>query len=81
MNIPGFKLLNWKNRGKNKKTGNAPGGVAIFIKESIADLFELVSMGNEDTIWVKAKKEVTGEERDIYIRTCYFNPAQTKQKL
>ena len=36
-------------------------------------------MENEDTIWVKVKKEVTGDERDIYIGTCYFNPEQANK--
>ena len=32
-------------------------------------------MENEDIIWVKICKDFTGEERDIYIGTCYFNPS------
>ena len=80
MNIPGFELFDSKSHSKNLKSGNAPGGIAIFIRETLINLFDTVKLENEDTIWVKIKKEATGEERDIYIGTCYFNPQRTNNK-
>ena len=80
MNIPGFELLASKSHSKNLKSGNAPGGIAVFIRETRINLFETVKLENEDTIWVKVKKEATGEERDIFIGTCYFNPQRTNNK-
>ena len=79
MSIPGFELFAYRNRSKNLKSGNAPGGISVFIRENLINLFEHVKMENEDTIWVKIKKEVSGEIRDIYIGTCYFNPARADE--
>ena len=30
---------------------------------------------NQDSIWVKLKKELSGEENDIFIGTYYINPS------
>ena len=76
MNIPGFKLFSYKNQRKNLKSGKAPGGIAIFIREYLSTFLDPVKLENEDAIWVKVKKELTGEEKDIYIGTCYLNPAR-----
>ena len=35
-------------------------------------------MNNDDAIWVKMKKEISGESKDIFIGTCYLNPSQAK---
>ena len=32
-------------------------------------MFELEKMNNDDTIWVKMKKEISGESKDIFIGT------------
>ena len=78
MNISGFRLLSAKNRAKNLKSHTASGGIAVFVKESLCKLFTVVNIENEDAIWVKIKKEISGEERDIYIATCYFSPSKGK---
>ena len=66
MNIPGFQLLDYKNQNKNLKSGTAPGGIAVFIREACKNLFERVKLENENIIWIKVKKEVSGRKR-IYI--------------
>ena len=33
-------------------------------------------MDNEDAIWIKMKKEISGEAQDIFIGTCYLNPSR-----
>ena len=78
LNIPGFQLLNYKNRKKNLKSNTAPGGIAIFVKENVAAVFTSIKTDNEDVIWTKVKKEITGTTKDIFIATCYLSPAQEK---
>ena len=79
LNIPGFHRLDVKNQPKNRKSNTAPKGIGVFVKESIKNLFTLVPIVNEDAIWVKLKRELSGEERDIYIGTCYLNPSKGKE--
>ena len=74
LSIPGYHCLSFKNRKKNVKSNTAPGGIAVFVKDHLVKLFSVLELGNDDAIWVKLKKELIGEERDIYIATCYFNP-------
>ena len=76
MSIPGFQLLLSKNREKNLKSA---GAIAVFVKENIKHLFNVVKIDNGDTIWVKIKKEMTGEKRDIYVGTTYLKPSSGKE--
>ena len=78
LNIPGFQLLGYKNCKKNLKSNTAPGGIAIFSKENVAKLFTVMKTENEDIIWTKLKKELTGTSEDIFIATCYLSPAREK---
>ena len=58
MNIPDFHLLGYKNQLKNKKSNTAPKGIAVFVRETLKDMFSLEkSVNNDDAIWVKLKKE------------------------
>ena len=75
MNIPGYDRLHFINEKKNAKSNTAPRGIAVFAKENISELFKLVKTENKDVIWVRMKKEKTGEDRDVYIGTCYLNPS------
>ena len=79
INIPGFHTLKTKNELKNKRSNTAPKGIAVFVKEDKKKLFSLVMMDNEDAIWIKVKKEISGEEQDIFIGTCYLNPSRGHQ--
>ena len=75
MNIPGYERLHFINEKKNTKSNTAPRGIAVFVKENISELFKLVKTENKDVIWVRMIKEKTGEDRDVYIGTCYLNPS------
>ena len=80
MNIPGFHLLDYKNQSMNMKSNTAPKGIAVFVRETIQDMFSLEkSMINDDVIWVKLKKEKSGESKDIFIGTCYLNPSKSQK--
>ena len=75
LNIPGFHRLSYRNRDKNTRSNTAPSGIAVFVKKDLANLFSVVNIENEDIIWVKIRKELSGEETDIFWGTCYFSPS------
>ena len=79
--IPGYKLLSYKNGKKNLKSKTAPGGLAIFIKESFINKFTEVKTEDENTIWIKMKKELVGYEEDIFLGTSYLSPNWNNSKL
>ena len=79
LSIPGYHRLCFKNKKKNLKSNTAPGGIAVFIKDHLFKLFSVIELGNEDVIWVKLKKELIGEDRDIYIsQHVILTPLSTK---
>ena len=74
LNIPGFTRISYKNREKNLRSGTASGGIAVFAKAHLANMFNAIKNNNTDSVWVKLKKEFTGEENDIFIGTWYISP-------
>ena len=57
-----------------------PGGIAVFVKENIFDLFQVIKTDKKDVIWARLRKEKTGEDKDIYIGTSYLNPSKKRKK-
>ena len=55
LSIPGFKLLGFKNHKKNLKSNTARGGIAIFVKPNIEQLFTVLKSDSLETIWIKLK--------------------------
>jgi hypothetical protein len=78
--IPGYKLVSYKNGKKNLKSHTAPGGLAIFIKENITKYFSEIKTDDENTIWLKMKKELVGGEEDIFLGTSYLSPSTNPDK-
>ena len=64
--IKGFKLIKNKIRKKIHKGPKLSGGVAVFVKKELAHMVKYVNNNNEDSIWVKLPREVTGEQNDIH---------------
>ena len=52
----------------------------IFIKQNLEHIVQVVPNKNEDSIWIKIKKESCGENNDIYIGTFYVSPHANNQK-
>ena len=61
--ISGFKLIKQKIRKKTHKGPKISGGLALFAKNEIHHMVKYVNNDHEDTIWVKIKKEETGNGR------------------
>ena len=80
LSIPGYKRVEYKNRKKNLKSNTAAGGIAVFVKNHISKLFTPVHTDDDNTIWVKIKKEGINSNCDIYIGTHYMSPSVTAEK-
>ena len=81
VNIPGFKLIKQKFREKNHKGPKISGGLAVFVKEFLADSVVLVPNNNEDSIWIKVNKnDPNSDKEDIYIGTFYISPQHQRNK-
>ena len=61
-------------RRKNKKAKRESGGIIVFIKHAIKDFITLVQNSNEDFIWLKIDKMITGNICDIYLCCAYISP-------
>ena len=78
LSVPGFQLLGYKNSKKNKKSNTAPGGIAIFSKDNVKNLFTILNRDNDDVVWLKLKKKELGISQDILLVTCYLSPSPEK---
>ena len=70
LSIPGSKRVKVKNR-QSKKSG---GGLAYFAKEKIFESIVPITTTNDDTLWIKLKKDVFDGKNDIYIGAVYLPP-------
>ena len=80
LSIPGFNLLTHKNRAFNKGSKKGDGGIAIFIKEKFSKHIVPQKNENPESVWVKIKKEFSGENDDIFIGTVYLAPYKSKSE-
>ena len=79
--IPGYKLINYINCERNPKSHTSPGGLALFCKEKISKYIIPLKSDNKDVIWTKIKKDVTGQDKEIYLGTLYFSPSGNKESV
>ena len=78
--IPGFKRISFRNRPLKKKSKKSYGGIAVFAKESISNMVISQKNNCQNSLWVKLKKEKTGEREDIFLGTIYMSPPKHKNK-
>ena len=50
------------------------------MRQEVEHLVQVLENSNEDSIWIKLKKEKFGGKNDIYIGTYYVNPEGKKNK-
>ena len=74
LSLPGFVSKKQKIRKKIHKGPKIAGGIGIFVKEEFKDLAQLVSNENQDSIWIKIRKELCNEPEDIFIGSFYISP-------
>ena len=78
--IPGFHLLSYVNRTCNSKSKTAPGGLAVFCKNNLSNMFVPIERNSKDALWVKVKKDFIGLPYDIYLGTIYHSPSGNKNE-
>ena len=75
VSIPGFENIMQKNRGPKMH-----GGIGVFVRHELSHIVQHVPNKNEDSIWIKMKKDIIGTEEDLYLGTYYFRPENSKGK-
>ena len=56
------------------------GGIGVFVRHELSHIVQHVPNKNEDSIWIKMKKDIIGTEEDLYLGTYYFSPENSKGK-
>ena len=79
--IPGFKLVAYKNRHIHARSKTASGGLAIFAREHVSKLFVPIKTENENILWLKIKKELINENKDIFLACIYLSPLKGKNEI
>ena len=74
VSLPGFISVKQKIRKKLHKGPKISGGIGIFVKEEYKHLIQVVATENQNSIWVKIKKEFCGENEDIFLGSFYVSP-------
>ena len=74
LSIPGYKRIKVKNRPKTNKSNKNGGGLAYFAKPNISKYVTPINNTNQDTIWIKIKKDILDKQHDIYVGTVYLPP-------
>ena len=63
-----------KARPRRKRAKRDSGGLCVFIKNSIANLFQYIEWNNEDGMLFKICNNNTYLSKDIYLFFCYMRP-------
>ena len=75
--IPGFHRLKNMNRLPDKNSFKSSGGIALFVKEPLLKYVIPINNTNENSLWLKVKKEVLDGKQDIFIGTVYLTPRKS----
>ena len=78
--IPGYNLLSYANGAYNSRSKTAPGGLAVFCRNSLLKMVVAIERNSQDVLWIKIKKEFTGGSKDIHVGTIYHSPSGNKEK-
>ena len=54
------------------------GGIGIFVKEAYQHLVQVIPNENQDSIWIKIKKDACDEPEDIFLGSFYISPERKK---
>ena len=78
LSLPGFVSLKQKIRKKLHKGPKIAGGIGIFVKEAYQHLVQVIPNDNQDSIWLRIKKEACDEPEDIFLGSFYISPEEKK---
>ena len=81
LDIANFTRLGYKNCKRAKKANKAPGGIAIFARQNVANMTESYKTKNNDVIWIKIKRQISGYPKDIYIGTAYLSDENGRKNI
>ena len=78
VSIPGYICLKQKIRKKTHRGPKLSGGIGVFIKDKFKNLIQALTNSNEDSIWLKIKKDLCEENEDILVGSYYVSPENKK---
>ena len=79
VSLPGFVSVKQKIREKLHKGPKIAGGIGIFIKEEYKHLIQPMVNKNNDSVWIKIKKDFCGENED-YIYRLFLRESRKKKR-
>ena len=71
LDITGYKCLNFYRKFQNRRAKRSSGGVAVFIKNEIANGVTVVKTVHDSIIWLKLDKVFFNLKEDIYLAGAY----------
>ena len=82
LSLPGFSKPFRRDRSIPKGGHKSFGGIAVFIKDSLASKKVVckVTNDNPDVLWIKIKKEFLNIPCDLFVACAYLSPINTKNK-
>ena len=78
ISIQGFTIKKQKFRQEKHKGPKISGGIAVYVKQNIADNFHVIPNNNTDSIWVKTTQQA-GEV--VQLGFFYCSPENKKQNV
>ena len=78
LSLPGFVNIKQKIREKLHNGPKISGGIGIFVKEEYKHLIQEIPNKNQDSIWIKIKREACDELEDIFLGSFYISPEGKK---
>ena len=74
LSIPGFVRLSKEMHPKNRNSSKMSGGIAVLIRQHLADNFQVIPNDNIDSIWIKTIDKYLGGQ-GIYFGFFYCSPS------
>ena len=79
VSLPGYTLIKQKIRNEKHKGPKVSGGVAVFARNHLVQIVQLMPNNNIDSIWIKLKTSNHSSD-NIFIGTYYVSPENQKNK-
>ncbi|KAK3101032.1 hypothetical protein FSP39_000386 [Pinctada imbricata] len=78
--IPGFKLVEIRNRTKHCKARRNSGGIKVFAKSNISKGIKKMRKTHTDIVWLMLDHTFFNTNKDIYLAIVYVSPENVKSK-
>ena len=77
INIPGYIHSQSTRETESNNSRKKSGGIAVYVKSSIASGTEFINSEHDDILWLKFKKNQFDIQKDIYFGAVYITPSNS----